>query len=608
MKLVGKIKKSIRLQLLGSITLILAVIVAFTSIFYPSKQKAMIIMEVKTEVKTLSEMLAFSVGMGLGESNFNLVQTAFKWAQKDNNVKYILIQDESKNEIVTYNPDNIKIEKADLDHKDGTVENGNLLYAYSTVKYKDSRLVKVILVYSLDRVNSNIQADNLLSVAVSILIFACGILSIFWLTKLIIKKINNLNDAVKQVASGNLNVEIKINGEDEIGNLALSFKQMTQSIKDANDLLVKEKDSISLRVEDAVKESEKQKKYLADNIDKILVEMNKFADGDLNVNLNAEGTDEISKLFRGFNKSVSNIKDLIMKVSSVVQSTAEASSQISSSIEEGAAGMQEQSSQVNEIATAIEEMTRTILETSRNAGSASDNAKTAGSIADEGGKVVEETVLGMKRIADVVSRAADTVKQLGLNSNQIGEIIQVIDDIADQTNLLALNAAIEAARAGEQGRGFAVVADEVRKLAERTSGATKEIANMIKKIQKDTHEAVESINEGTSEVKSGSELTNKAGNSLKEIIHSSNMVIDVINQVASASEEQSATAEQISKSIEVINNVTNESAQGMQQISKAAEDLNRLTDNLQSLVGSFKINEGDDSHYSIRHNGKLIKS
>lgn len=608
MKLVGKIKKSIRLQLLGSITLILAVIVAFTSIFYPSKQKAMIIMEVKTEVKTLSEMLAFSVGMGLGESNFNLVQTAFKWAQKDNNVKYILIQDESKNEIVTYNPDNIKIEKADLDHKDGTVENGNLLYAYSTVKYKDSRLGKVILVYSLDRVNSNIQADNLLSVAVSILIFACGILSIFWLTKLIIKKINNLNDAVKQVASGNLNVEIKINGEDEIGNLALSFKQMTQSIKDANDLLVKEKDSISLRVEDAVKESEKQKKYLADNIDKILVEMNKFADGDLNVNLNAEGTDEISKLFRGFNKSVSNIKDLIMKVSSVVQSTAEASSQISSSIEEGAAGMQEQSSQVNEIATAIEEMTRTILETSRNAGSASDNAKTAGSIADEGGKVVEETVLGMKRIADVVSRAADTVKQLGLNSNQIGEIIQVIDDIADQTNLLALNAAIEAARAGEQGRGFAVVADEVRKLAERTSGATKEIANMIKKIQKDTHEAVESINEGTSEVKSGSELTNKAGNSLKEIIHSSNMVIDVINQVASASEEQSATAEQISKSIEVINNVTNESAQGMQQISKAAEDLNRLTDNLQSLVGSFKINEGDDSHYSIRHNGKLIKS
>jgi len=203
--------------------------------------------------------------------------------------------------------------------------------------------------------------------------------------------------------------------------------------------------------------------------------------------------------------------------------------------------------------------------------------------------VVEETVAGMNKIAMVVSQSAEIVRELGNSSDQIGEIIQVIDDIADQTNLLALNAAIEAARAGEQGRGFAVVADEVRKLAERTTKATKEIADMIKKIQKDTGGAVESIEMGTKEVEKGKELANKAGDSLKSIIKGTTVVVDVVTQVAAASEEQSATSEQISKSIEGINNVTQESATGVQQIARASEDLNRLTNNLQTLISKFKL-------------------
>ncbi|MEJ2615519.1 MAG: methyl-accepting chemotaxis protein [Ignavibacteriaceae bacterium] len=223
--------------------------------------------------------------------------------------------------------------------------------------------------------------------------------------------------------------------------------------------------------------------------------------------------------------------------------------------------------------------------------------------------LVPHQIQGMVRIADVVSQAADTVKQLGKSSNQIGEIIQVIDDIADQTNLLALNAAIEAARAGEMGRGFAVVADEVRKLAERTTKATKEIAVMIKQIQKDTTYAVESIEKGTQEVESGKSLTNKAGNSLKEIISASNKVVDDVNQVTSASEEQSSTAEQISTRIESISNVSDESAAGIQMIAKSAEDLNRLTENLQNLISGFNIQSSNkDSNYYIRHNGKLLKN
>ncbi|MFH0736390.1 MAG: methyl-accepting chemotaxis protein [bacterium] len=329
--------------------------------------------------------------------------------------------------------------------------------------------------------------------------------------------------------------------------------------------------------------------YLTDSVSKMIIEMDKFAEGDLTVSLKAGKDDNFGKLFNGFNLAVSRIGELISKVRESVETTASSSTQISASTEEMAAGAEEQSAQTSEVAGAIEEMTKTILETTRHASAAAETAKQAGVFAKEGGQVVKESVNGMNRIAEVVSNAASIVTELGKSSDQIGEIIQVINDIADQTNLLALNAAIEAARAGEQGRGFAVVADEVRKLAERTSKATKEIATMINHIQKETTGAVISMNSGTQEVEIGKELVNKAGNSLKEIIVSSLKVEDMVNQVAAASEEQSSTAEQISKSIESINNVSQQSAGSVQQVAHAAESLNRLTEELQNLVAHFKV-------------------
>ena len=347
-----------------------------------------------------------------------------------------------------------------------------------------------------------------------------------------------------------------------------------------------------------------QQKYLERASHALLKEMEKFAEGDLTVSVKKEKDDEIGKLFDGFNKAVGNISRLIGELTEAVQATASAANQISASSEEMAAGAQEQSAQASEVATAVEEMATTIIETTKNANVAAESAKAAGEIANEGGKAVTQTVEGMNRIADVVESAAATVQQLGKNSDQIGEIVQVINDIADQTNLLALNAAIEAARAGEQGRGFAVVADEVRKLAERTTKATKEIATMIKTIQKDTYDAVESIQKGKNEVDAGKHLANKAGASMKEIVSAAGKVLDVANSVASASEEQSSAAEQISKSIESINNVTHESATGIQQIARASEDLNRLTENLQALIERFRISETGIVSKSVGFNDK----
>lgn len=444
-----------------------------------------------------------------------------------------------------------------------------------------------------------------------LLVLACVLFISVWISRLITQPVNILAVSAIKVSEGDLNQTIEHDSKDEIGQLASAFNKMIENLRKAyNDLRV-EKESVEKKVEEAVRESEEQKNYLERSVRTILTEMDKFAEGDLTVNLEKEKDDIIGSLYTGFNKVVANIRMMIEKVTEAVSATASASSQISSSSEEMAAGAQEQSAQANEIASAVQQMTSTILETTKNASQATQEAKNAGQLASEGGNVVDNTVVGMNRISEVVAKAAHTVKDLGKSSDKIGEIVQVIDDIADQTNLLALNAAIEAARAGEQGRGFAVVADEVRKLAERTTKATKEIATMITTIQKETSGAVQSMEEGTQEVERGRELAEQAGASLRKIIESSHQVVDVINQVASASEEQSSAAEQISQNIEAISSVTHQSATGIQQIARASEDLNRLTENLQNLVTKFKLNKNKyDSHsaYTVRENGRLIQN
>jgi methyl-accepting chemotaxis protein len=340
-----------------------------------------------------------------------------------------------------------------------------------------------------------------------------------------------------------------------------------------------------------------------------------MATGDLTVRMAGTYAGDLQLMKESINKVGSSLDEALRNVSEAVSATASASSQISSSTEEMAAGAQQQTSQAGEVAGAVEEMTKTILENSKNASVAAETAKQARMKAEQGGTVVGETVEGMKRIAEVVNRSAETVKELGKSSDQIGQIIGVIDDIADQTNLLALNAAIEAARAGDQGRGFAVVADEVRKLAERTTKATKEIAGMIKKIQSDTAGAVTSMEEGTGEVERGIALADRAGASLKEIVGVSQRVTDMVTHIAAASEEQSAASEQISKNVEGISKVTSETAQGTQQIAHAAEDLNRLTENLHHLIASFTVSRSGDRRsasasspgVAVRTNGVLVE-
>jgi methyl-accepting chemotaxis protein len=314
-----------------------------------------------------------------------------------------------------------------------------------------------------------------------------------------------------------------------------------------------------------------------------------IAEGDLSVSVQTGRRDEIGQLNDSAQLMMNTLRGIVGNLSSTSGQVSSAAKEHHANASQMATASEEVASQAEAVATAGEEMTATSGDIAQNCNSAAEASQLASSIATEGAAVVMKTVDVMDRIAEKVKLSARSVEALGARSDQIGAIVGTIEDIADQTNLLALNAAIEAARAGEQGRGFAVVADEVRALAERTTKATKEIGEMIKNIQNETKGAVVTMEEGVREVESGTAETAKSGAALREIQDQINKVTLQVSQIATAAEEQTATSREISQNIQQMSDVVQQTARGAQDSSQAADVLARLADNLKGIVGGFKL-------------------
>jgi methyl-accepting chemotaxis protein len=328
-------------------------------------------------------------------------------------------------------------------------------------------------------------------------------------------------------------------------------------------------------------------------IARMLAQMREIAGNNLAIeDVEIDSKDEIGNACMALNTMKNNLRRVIQVIGKAAQQLANASEEISASAKQSAESAHIQADQAHQAATAMQEMSATVQQVSENSQKASAASQQSAEQARYGGRVAEETLSTMRSISDSTKAVAARITELGEGSQQIGKIIAVINDIADQTNLLALNAAIEAARAGEQGRGFAVVADEVRKLAERTTKATKEIAGMIESIQAGTTSTVQAMDLNGEEVAIGVEKTQASGTALQKIIEMSAQVGDMVLQIATAATQQSSASSEINNGISQIAGLTRQSAATAEQTAKACTDLSNLALDLQNLVSQFKL-EGE---------------
>jgi methyl-accepting chemotaxis protein len=320
-----------------------------------------------------------------------------------------------------------------------------------------------------------------------------------------------------------------------------------------------------------------------------LIAVDRVASGDLTHNLNIERRDELGQLQGGIQRMTLSLRELIGGISDSVTQIASAAEELSAVTEQTSAGVNSQKVETDQVATAMHQMTATVQEVARNAEEASEAAVAADQQAREGDRVVNEAIAQIERLASEVGHSTEAMGELKRESDKIGSVLDVIKSVAQQTNLLALNAAIEAARAGEAGRGFAVVADEVRSLAQRTQKSTEEIEGLIAGLQNGTQQVATIMDNSRELTVSSVELTRRAGGSLESITRTVSAIQAMNQQIAAAAEQQSATAEEINRSVLNVRDVSEQTSAASEETAASSVELARLGTHLQGLVGRFRV-------------------
>ena len=311
-------------------------------------------------------------------------------------------------------------------------------------------------------------------------------------------------------------------------------------------------------------------------------------EGDLTRRLHSDRADELGSIASGFNTFLAKLQSMISQVVSSVQKVSDSSEHTADIAIRTNQGVQKQLAEIELVATAVHEMTATAQDVARNATLAAEAASHADQAANHGKRIVQSTTEAITALAGEISRAVGVVQNLAKDSENINAILVAIRGIAEQTNLLALNAAIEAARAGEQGRGFAVVADEVRNLAQKTQQATEEIQTMIQQLQQGTRDVVKVMQDSQDKTDTSVQSASEAAHALESITQAVSVINDMNTQIASAAEEQSAVAEDINRNVTNIGQVANE-AGGADEASQASAELTKLAEQQRRLINQFRV-------------------
>lgn len=421
----------------------------------------------------------------------------------------------------------------------------------------------------LDKRAGGFTKSNYIAVAGTVI----GLLLVFvvamFVTRGITGQITNLNSLFEKIETGDYQARAAVQSQDELGKL-------TGSINNTLDRTL------------TLIQSADEKNSIQTSIMKLLEEVGGVADGDLtkDAEVSADMTGAIAD---SFNYMIEQLRSIIGNVQKATQQVSHAANRIQTSAESLATGSESQSAQIIQTSSALEQMAESIQQVSENANVSSTVAQQALTTAKQGNTAVRNTIDGMNRIREQAQETSKRIKRLGETSQEIGQIVQLIDDIADRTSILALNASIQAAAAGEAGRGFAVVAEEVERLAVRSTEATKKIAALVKAIQGETNEAVAAMDRSIQEVVNGSKVANQAGQSLQEIEGVSVKLAELIQQISSASKTQALSSEELSRSMGNISQITVETANGTKQTAQSVGSLAKLADELRSSVSAFRL-------------------
>jgi len=395
----------------------------------------------------------------------------------------------------------------------------------------------------------------------------------------VLAPVEQLAEYSKKVASGDTRATVDLKSEDEFAQIVENFRRAALKVT-----------SVAAPLAPPEVQGTLQR-----SISQFLALRHLAAQGDLR--LRAKSTnDSFGNVAEALNSMLDNFTQVLERASKAAGDVSTSANEILVASEQMASGATQQDQEITNTSSAVEELTVSMKQVSNNAEASAEAARRALEAAEQGNRSVRDTLEGMQRIRASVQATAKRIKSLGDRSLEISEIINVINDITEQTNLLALNAAIEAARAGEAGRGFAVVADEVRRLAEHSRAATKDIAALIKAIQAETSEAVVVMEEGTKEVEVGARLADQAGKALEAISTVVRQSAELVQEISLASKQQVRGTEGVANAMQIISNITRQTSEGARQTTTTVEHMVKLSEQLNGVLSQFRIGPAEADH------------